>query len=79
MNRKQRRAAARRKDHPGIPGGYFIGTNDVLAALDFHCPDCNSEIHRYTDALGIQRVQIHHDDTCPTWQAMQVTKTERNQ
>lgn len=58
MNRKQRRAA-------GIPGGYLIGAPDVLAALDFHCPDCNSDIERWIDSHGIHRVAIRHDDTCP--------------
>lgn len=68
MNRKQRRAAARGKR---VKGGYLIGAPDVINGLDFHCPDCNSELHHWTDDLGIQHVDVLHDDTCPTWKGMQ--------
>lgn len=68
MNRRQRRAAGYGKR---VRGGYLIGDPELLAALDLHCPDCASELHHYTDHDGIPHVEIHHDDTCPTWAQIQ--------
>lgn len=58
------------RHHAGVTA-YLIGTPDTLAALDHHCPDCDSEVHYWTDDLGMDRVDVRHDDTCPTWRAMQ--------
>ena len=66
MNRRERRRAAREARHQ-----YLIGDPAVLAALDVRCPDCNSDVERWTDAAGIQHATVFHDDSCPIYRAMQ--------
>jgi hypothetical protein len=71
VNRAQRRAEERRKNRPVIHGQIFIGDPDVIARLAPHCPDCASELDYWTDNDGMPHVDVMHDDTCPTWHAMQ--------
>lgn len=75
MNRSQRRARQRaqnrRQNGPVITGQLLIGQPETLAQIRPHCPDCNSEIDRWTDRDGRNHIDLMHDDTCPTWQAMQ--------
>ena len=74
MNRAERRAQAqaeaRRRNGPVVTGQLLIGAPELLAQLKVHCPDCNSDIERWTDRDGRDHIDVMHDDTCPTWQAM---------
>lgn len=65
MNRKQRRAAKN-----VVHGPLIAGARELLNRLDFHCPDCDSDLTRSTDEVGIEHLTIHHDETCPQWLAM---------
>lgn len=69
MNRKQRRQ--RDRDQRRVDGGLVIAPLSVIDELELHCPDCASEVRRFVDADGFHRAEVAHDDTCPTWQAMQ--------
>lgn len=69
--RARQRAARRRKSRPIIAGPVFIGSPEVIAQLDPHCPDCASEIEFWTDDAGMRRVDVLHDATCPIWRALQ--------
>lgn len=37
------------------------------------CPDCDAdtELRADPDHPGIWHLQVQHDETCPTWQAIQ--------
>lgn len=35
------------------------------------CPDCNSELGGLWITNGVPNVAVLHDDTCPTWAAIQ--------
>ncbi len=61
MNRAQRRAAARRA--PAHMRAF---------ALAYRCPDCLSETAEpvLVDARGVWRVNVHHDETCPTYRRL---------
>jgi hypothetical protein len=75
MNRNQRRARQhaqdRRNNGPVVTGHLLIGLPETLARIRPRCPDCASDIERWTDRDGIEHIDLMHDDTCPTWQAMQ--------
>lgn len=75
MNRAERRARARaenrRKTRPVITGQVLIGDSELIAQLQPQCPDCDSELDYWTDADDMRHVDVMHDDSCPTWQAMQ--------
>ncbi|WP_157372849.1 hypothetical protein [Agromyces sp. Root81] len=38
----------------------------TAAALEYVCPDCNSETRLVTLAPGVYALQVFHDDTCPS-------------
>lgn len=41
-------------------------------AATYRCPDCLSEMTcPVQDRFGIWRIEVRHDDTCPTWRAIQ--------
>lgn len=68
MNRRERRAAARRR--PPAPLGL-----PLAAAVRYRCPDCLSENGTpTTGSAGVWRVEIRHDDTCPTYRALVITR-----
>ncbi|BBU23270.1 hypothetical protein [Mycobacterium xenopi] len=71
MNRAQRRARvraeARRRDRTVITGQVIIGAPEILSHLEVRCPECNSDIERWTDRDGRQHIDMLHDDTCPTF------------
>ncbi len=60
MNRAQRRLHAR----------HAPASIRAFAAA-YRCPDCLSETTRPVQDRGIWRIEVRHDDTCPTWRAMQ--------
>jgi len=59
MNRNRRRAQTRHKNGPVITGQLFIGQPETLARIRPRCPDCDSEIERWTDRAGVNE----HDAT----------------
>jgi len=71
QRRARQRAENRRKSGPVITGQLLIGQPETLALIRPLCPDCNSDIERWIDRDGRRHIDVMHDDTCPTWQAMQ--------
>jgi hypothetical protein len=43
----------------------------IAIAQRSRCPDCNSDVDYAFDQLGVLHLTIRHDDTCPTWRAIQ--------
>jgi hypothetical protein len=43
---------------------------DSLEILDYRCPDCDSDIRLRQDEHGVWRLDILHDDTCPTYRRL---------
>lgn len=60
MNRAQRRQSRR----------YAPPKVRALAAA-YQCPDCLSENGvPFQDSFGIWHLNVHHDDTCPTYRRL---------
>jgi len=60
MNRAQRRTAARTP----------CGRAAVAYADAYLCPDCTSETELRQDDDGVYHLDVHHDDSCPTYRRM---------
>jgi len=57
VNRRQRRTAAR-----------TAGGRAALSYADqYTCPDCASDTELRRDDDGVFHLDVHHDDTCPTF------------
>jgi hypothetical protein len=60
MNRAQRRRA-----HRQAPPEFRA------FAANYRCPDClNDTTQPVADDLGIWHIEVHHDDTCPTYRRL---------
>lgn len=57
-NRAQRRAA--RQAPPDV----------ASLAAQYRCPDCDASTTLACDALGLWRLTVAHDETCPAYRAM---------
>jgi hypothetical protein len=60
MNRAQRRRETRKAPRA-----------ICLFAAAYRCPDCLSETTQpVSDHLGAWHIDVHHDDTCPTYRRL---------
>jgi hypothetical protein len=45
----------------------------IAATVDYRCPDCDNDIRQHQDGFGMWRLDVLHDDTCPTYRRLQAT------
>ena len=42
----------------------------IAATVDYRCPDCDNDIRLHQDEYGVWRLDIMHDDACPTYRRL---------
>lgn len=48
----------------------MTGASFGIRVAESLCPDCDAHQQLVEYAPGVGVLEIHHDDTCPTYQAM---------